>query len=112
MLCKHKEAEHFHTVSVQHFAAFAQFLSSSNSPLNDFLFFFFKSFFFSALRASEAAPRSTDHESRDKDKKIALSLGSVGHLADFKRKMRVVAEVLVAALTECLKHQRLALEHF
>lgn len=55
---------------------------------------------------------STDQESRDKGKKMTLSLGSVGHLADFKRKMRVVAGVLVAALTECLKHQRLELEHF
>lgn len=39
-------------------------------------------------------------------------LGSIGHLADFKRKMRVAAGVLVAALTQCLKHQRLELEHF
>lgn len=64
------------------------------------------------MQTSEAAPRSADHESHDKDKKIALCLGSVGHLADFKRKMRVSARVLVAALTECLKHQRLEPEHF
>lgn len=64
------------------------------------------------MQTSEAALWLTDHESQDKDKKIALSLGSVGHLADFKRKMRVVAGVLVAALTECFKHQRLKLEHF
>lgn len=33
-------------------------------------------------------------------------------MADFKRKMRVAARVLVAALTECLKHHGLELEHF
>lgn len=56
---------------------------------------------------SEAALWWTKHESGDTDRKIALSLGSVGHSAAFKRKMRVIAGVLVAALTQCLKHHRL-----
>lgn len=62
-----------------------------------------------------AALWSSDHESYDKDKKKkkkVLSLGKVSHLADFKRKIRVVARVLVAVLTGYFKHQRLELEHF
>lgn len=47
-----------------------------------------------------------------KKKKKVLSLGKVSHLADFKRKIRVVARVLVAVLTGYFKHQRLELEHF